>query len=112
MLYDLALLKPEDVEADLGAKKIVVGVREDEVAVLEDANRVHLGRVRRQCGDEGTKADEAVCRTEVVLGIALRVDDADRLGGARLDGLKQIDYLLFLDVHFSLRFGPLRLLAV
>jgi hypothetical protein len=39
--------------------------------------------VRRSCrqrSDEGTIAGETVCGTEVVLGIALRVDDADRLG--------------------------------
>jgi hypothetical protein len=109
MLDNLAVLKPENVEADLGAKEIVVGVRDDEVAVLEDTNRVRLGRVRRKRGDEGSKAGETVCGIEVVLGIALRVDNADRLGGARLDGLEQIDDLLFLGGHFSLHFGPLRL---
>jgi hypothetical protein len=48
MLHDLAALEAEDVEADLGAEEIVVGVGEDEVTVLEDARRAHPSRAFRE----------------------------------------------------------------
>ena len=44
VLDDLTVLESEDVEADFRAKEVVVGVREHQIAVLKDADRIDFGR--------------------------------------------------------------------
>ena len=79
MLDDLAVLEAEDVKADLGAEEVVVGMREDEVAVLEDANRVHLRRILGgSCLQQRAEPGEPVADRQVVLDVLVRVDDRHR----------------------------------
>jgi len=52
-------------EADLRAEEIVVGVREDQVSVLEHANRVRVPRARRKVRHHLPEAGKSVGHGEV-----------------------------------------------
>ena len=93
MLDDLVVLEAKDVEADLGAEEVVVGLREHEVAVGEDAHRVHPRRALGQLGQHRAEARQAIGLAQVVLDELVGVDDHDRTGLAGLDRLQEGDDL-------------------
>lgn len=66
MLHRQAARKLENVEADLGAAKVVLRVAPRQVAVAEEALDVR-GDWWRECGNEGDQAAEAVRDEQVVL---------------------------------------------
>ncbi|MFY0573855.1 hypothetical protein ACN28S_05315 [Cystobacter fuscus] len=96
VLHDLPVLEAEDVETNLGSEEVVVGVGEDEIAVLEHPRGVHPGRVLGECPQERAEAGEAVRGPQVVLDIFVRVDDGDGRPLPGFDRLEEVDHLLLL----------------
>ena len=82
VLDDPAVLEAEDIEADPRAEEVVVGVREDKVAVFEHADRIHP-------------------RRQIVLDVFARMDHRSRTLITRLDGLEQVHDHLFTRRHAS-----------
>jgi len=88
VLDDLAILEPENVEADLRAKEVVVGVRENEIAVSEHPYRVHLRRALWQGLQHGAEACKPVTDGKVVLDVLGRVDHGHRCWFTGFNGLE------------------------
>src|SRR5687767_5872309 len=77
VLHNLSVLESEDVKADLG-RKVVVGVCEHVVAILEHADRVHAGRSLGELSQQCAEPCEAITRAEVVLDVLPRM--IERIG--------------------------------
>jgi len=89
VLDDQPILESKDLEADLHHVEVVVGVREDEVAVCEDPHDLDAGRGLGQPLEELRQADVALAGQGVVLNVLAFVDDPDSLGITRFDALEQ-----------------------
>jgi hypothetical protein len=55
VLDDQAIFEAEDVESDAWTKEVVLGVGEDAIAILKDANGIDE-RIERHVLDEGVHA--------------------------------------------------------
>lgn len=97
VLHDFTVFEAENIEADLGAEEVVVGVGDDVVAILEHAYGVHLGGFREvlERTEGSAKPGKSVCNAQVVLGVVVRVDVSDGLGGPGFDGFEFLDYHSF-----------------
>ncbi len=95
VLDGLAVFEAEDVEADLGAEEVVLGVEEDEIAILEDANGVDPGGAFGESLKDGGEAGQTIGYGEVVLRVAVGVDVSGRLSVIGLETLQKLDGLLF-----------------
>ena len=97
MLHDFTVFEAENIEADLGAEEVVVGVGDDVVAILEHAYGVHLGGFREvlERTEGSAKPCKSVCNAQVVLGVVICVDVSDGLGGPGFDGFEFLDHHSF-----------------
>ena len=78
----------------LGPKKLYSVCVNDEVAVLERADGVHLRGSLGQLLQQRAEAGEAVSRAEIVLDVLRGIDDGDGLLSPCLDRFQQRDNLL------------------
>ena len=88
MLDRLSVLEPEDLEADLACREVVLRVAEEEVAVLEGSNDVHPRRSLRQPLEENRQSLAALVGLGVVLNVLRFINDGD---GARITGLDALE---------------------
>ena len=89
MLNNFVAVKPEDVEANLGAAKIVITLCDHIVAISEDPHRVNggcRGRVLQQVSD----AARAVCDREIMLRVASGIDVGESRGVSRFETLQEL----------------------
>lgn len=96
MIDDLAILESEDIEAHLGAEDVVVGMREDQITVLEDPHRIDLRRTLGKLLQERDKPGQAVDDPQVVLNVLFGVDIGDGFRVAGFNALEHFDDLLIL----------------
>jgi hypothetical protein len=93
VLNDFSVLEAEHVETDLRTEEIVFGVREDEIAVLENAHRFRLGGAFWKKFEHGDESLDAVAHGEVVLNVFLRVHHRGRSWITGLNAFEQLDNL-------------------
>ncbi|MBN2005504.1 MAG: hypothetical protein JXA21_19250 [Anaerolineae bacterium] len=80
MFDDFAVLKAENIEADLWAEKLVVRVSENILPILKHPDGFDFGRVRWELLQQFAKPLQPVGDGQVVLGVAVGVDGT---GGLR-----------------------------
>ena len=104
MLHGLPVLEAEDLEPDAPGGEIVLGVAEDEIAILEGADDVHARICRRQALEQGREPLAALPGLRVVLNVFRLVDHGDRVRVSGFDAFEQgADFIFVRCRHFSLR---------
>lgn len=99
MLDDLPCFKAEDIESDFRAKKIVISMSKNEIAVLKHAHCIDLGRSLWKRFEKGRDPSQAVAHGQVVLDVLFGVDIGESLAFARFYTLEKINHLLLVVDH-------------